>query len=131
MLTLKRAYEPYAESDGYRVLVDRLWPRGIRKDDAHLDAWPKALTPSDELRKWFHHDPEHWSEFRARYRRELRSPAAKTLIDDLAKRTRRGNVTLVYSAHDQVHNGAIVLRDLIERAGGVTSKPRRPARPRA
>ena len=116
MTALKRAYEPSEQTDGYRVLVDRLWPRGLRKDSARLDAWLKLIAPSDDLRRWFGHDPNRWSQFRLRYRRELRSPAAKTLILDLAKRARRGRVTLVYAARDEVHNGAIVLRELIERA---------------
>ncbi len=111
MIRLKRAYEPASPSDGYRVFVERLWPRGLRKEDAHFDAWLKDVAPSDELRRWFHHDPERWSQFRLRYRKELRD--AEGLLDDLAKRARRGRVTLVYATRDEEHNGAVVLRDVI------------------
>lgn len=128
MVALKRAYEPVEEADGYRVLVDRLWPRGVRKDAAHLDAWLKDIAPSAELREWFGHDPKRWSQFRLRYRKELRAQPAKTLLDDLAQRVHRGRVTLVYAAHDEIHNGAVVLRELIEeRASGGAKHARRVA----
>jgi uncharacterized protein YeaO (DUF488 family) len=125
MIALKRAYEPFEKSDGYRVLVDRLWPRGVRKEQAHLDAWLKPIAPSDELRRSFGHDPRQWSEFRLRYRRELRSEGARELIEELAERAQRGTVTLVYAAHDEMHNNAIVLREVIERARAVTGGRRR------
>ena len=115
MIALKRAYQPFARADGYRVLVDRLWPRGVRKADAHIDVWLKDIAPSTELRQWFGHEPKRWLEFRLRYRKELRSESAKSLLDDLAKRVRTGTVTLVYAAHDEVHNGAIVLQGICER----------------
>ena len=110
-IQLKRAYEPAAPGDGYRVLVDRLWPRGLRKADAHLDAWLKEIAPSDPLRRWFAHDPDRFREFRERYRRELRG---KTELAGLADRARHQRITLVYSAHDEQHNNAVVLAREIE-----------------
>lgn len=116
MVKLKRAYEPAAAGDGERVLVERLWPRGVRKTDLRLDAWLKDIAPSSELRQWFGHDPARFSEFAVRYRRELRhSPAAEALAD-LVRRQSSRKVTLVYGARDEIHNGAIVLRTVIERA---------------
>ena len=112
---LKRAYEPAARSDGYRVLVDRLWPRGITKRALALDVWAKDLAPSAELRRWFGHDPGRWTEFVGRYRRELRAPAARDVLDDLARRAATGRVTLVYGARDDRHNGAVVVGGQIGR----------------
>lgn len=112
---LKRAYEPAARSDGYRVLVDRLWPRGITKRALALDVWAKDLAPSAELRRWFGHDPGRWTEFVERYRRELRAPAARDVLDDLARRAATGRVTLVYGARDERHNGAVVVGGQIGR----------------
>jgi uncharacterized protein YeaO (DUF488 family) len=128
MIALKRAYEPFESSDGYRVLVDRLWPRGVRKDDAHLDAWLKEVAPSDQLRKWFGHDAERWSRFRTRYRDELKRATTKQQIRDLAARAKRGQVTLVYAARDELHNNAVVLRELIERASRPVGARRLPTR---
>lgn len=108
---LKRAYEPPAAQDGTRILVDRLWPRGVSKESAALDEWMKDIAPSADLRKWFGHAPERWEEFRIRYAKEVhRKP---DLLDRLQSLARRGPVTLVYSAHDEAHNDAVVLRDLI------------------
>lgn len=108
---LKRAYEPAAADDGTRVLIDRLWPRGVSKDDAALDLWLKDLAPSTELRKWFGHDPARWAEFQDRYADEVRQqPEAFKQLRDLAQ---NGRVTLVYSAHDEEHNDAVVLRSLL------------------
>ena len=115
MVRLKRAYEPAARSDGHRVLVERLWPRGLRKDEAHFDAWLKEIAPSDALRKWFGHDPARFVEFRKRYLRELRAAGAREVLDDLVHRARRETVTLVYSAHDEEHNNAVVLAGELER----------------
>ncbi len=115
MVQIKRAYEPPARGDGFRVLVDRLWPRGLRKQDVPLDAWAKELAPSDALRRWFGHDPSRWRDFVARYRHELRAPAARTAIDELAHRAADGAVTLVYAARDESHNDAVVLRGEIAR----------------
>ncbi len=108
---LKRAYEPVNVEDGTRVLVDRLWPRGVSKVDAALDQWMKEIAPSTELRKWFGHDPDRWEEFCRRYSAELHQNTE--LLSRLRSLARQGPVTLVYSAHDEDHNDAIVLRDVI------------------
>lgn len=116
-IALKRAYDAPARGDGFRVLVDRLWPRGVKKDDLRLRAWVKALAPSTELRKWFAHDPEKWTEFRKRYRAELaQSDAAATIGDVVAAAKGSKTITLVYGAKDTVHNEAVILRDMFERA---------------
>ena len=109
MIMLKRAYEPPAASDGARFLVERLWPRGIRKADLALDGWLKDVAPSPELRRWFGHDPRRWREFRRRYIRELRRKAAA--LDPLLAAAREGPLTLVYSARDTEHNAAVALRE--------------------
>lgn len=108
---LKRAYEPAAAGDGARVLVDRLWPRGVRKEDAALHSWAKDLAPSDVLRRWFGHDPSRWDEFRRRYRSELAEKRDAVAV--LRSLARQGTLTLVYGARDTEHNEAIVLRDVI------------------
>lgn len=108
---LKRAYVPAEADDGTRVLVDRLWPRGVRKADAAIDLWLKEIAPSTELRKWFGHDPARWDEFRARYSSDLR--AHPELLDQLRTLARKGTLTLVYAAHDEQHNDAVVLRAVI------------------
>jgi uncharacterized protein YeaO (DUF488 family) len=108
---LKRAYEPPAPGDGVRVLVDRLWPRGVSKAGAALDQWMKEIAPSTELRKWFGHDPERWEEFGRRYAVELH--ANDELLGQLRALAEQGPVTLVYSAHDEAHNDAIVLRNVL------------------
>jgi len=112
MITLKRAYDPISRADGARVLVERLWPRGLSKTKLHLDAWLKDVGPSTELRKWFGHDLNKWNEFRKRYRRELdsRSDAWQAI----ASAIRHGPVTLVYSSHDTEHNNAVALREYLE-----------------
>jgi uncharacterized protein YeaO (DUF488 family) len=108
---LKRAYEAPSTDDGTRILIDRLWPRGISKKEAALDQWMKDIAPSTELRKWFGHDAARWEEFRLRYAEEVcQNPA---LLDQLRSFARHGPITLVYSAHDEVHNDAVVLRDLL------------------
>ena len=108
---LKRAYEPAVADDGTRILVDRLWPRGVSKEHAALDQWMKDIAPSTELRKWFGHDPARWEEFGRRYTAELHGNVE--LLNQLRSLARQGPVTLVYSAHDEVHNDAIVLRNLL------------------
>ena len=110
-LRIKRAYQPADASDGTRVLVDRLWPRGVSKIDAALDEWMKELAPSTELRKWFGHDPERWQEVGRRYRAELSDHGV--LLSKLRALARKGQVTLVYSAHDELHNDAVVLRNVL------------------
>lgn len=112
MIQVKRAYEPASPEDGERILIDRLWPRGVPKDAAKLDRWAKELAPSTELRKWFGHAPERWTEFRRRYTAELaRHPDQLRKLVELA---RAGAVTLVYAAKDEQHNDAVVLKELIE-----------------
>lgn len=108
---LKRAYESPAAGDGTRILIDRLWPRGVSKADIALDQWIKDIAPSTELRKWFGHDPARWQDFRRRYAGEVRRNAE--LLSRLRALAREGPITLVYSARDEMHNDAIVLRDLI------------------
>lgn len=107
----KRIYDALADSDGYRVLVDRVWPRGIRKSDAALDEWRRDLAPSTELRKWFGHDPQRWSEFQRRYETELAARGVD--LDPLVRQARDGTLTLVYAARDRDHNNARVLQRLI------------------
>ena len=110
---LKRAYEPPASDDGTRVLVDRLWPRGLRKAEAGIDLWLKDVAPSDELRRWFGHDPERWTEFRRRYKAELAHNAKA--VGELKSLARRGRLTLIYAAHDEAHNQAVVLKEILAR----------------
>jgi uncharacterized protein YeaO (DUF488 family) len=109
-ISIKRAYEPPAKSDGLRVLVDRLWPRGVTKAKAGIDLWLKELAPSTELRKWFGHDPGKWTEFQKRYRAELKDNPA---LSELRAHAHRGHVTLVYSARDELHNDAVVLAHVL------------------
>jgi uncharacterized protein YeaO (DUF488 family) len=129
MVRTKRAYEGAARSDGYRVLIDRLWPRGVRKEALALDVWAKELAPSGDLRRWFGHDPGRWKGFVERYRRELRAPAARERLDDLAGRAARGAVTIVYGARDEEHNDAVVVRNEIARR--LLARARRAVRRRA
>ena len=122
MIRIKRTYDPPARGDGWRVLVERLWPRGMKKEALAADAWLKEVAPSTELRKWFDHRVERWDEFYRRYREELKAhPEAWRPIVDAS---RRGTVTLLYSAHDTLHNGAIVLRDYLRERNA----KRRPSR---
>ena len=111
MITIKRVYEPTSPDDGYRVLVDRLWPRGLSKENAHIDEWLKEVAPTNELRKWFNHDPAKWEEFRTRYQKELAAnPAADELVTLVKKHP---HLTLLYGAHDTEHNQAVVLKDFL------------------
>jgi uncharacterized protein YeaO (DUF488 family) len=126
MVRLKRAYEPVDPDDGRRVLVERLWPRGLRKEQAHFDDWLKDIAPSDSLRKWFHHDPSRWTEFEQKYARELDSQAARAVIDDLVRRADSETVTLIFSSHDEEHNNAVMLKRMIERR--LRRPSRKPAR---
>ena len=111
---IKRVYDPAAPSDGYRVLIDRLWPRGVRRDAARVDEWARDLAPSSELRRWFGHDPERFAEFRRRYTAEL--AAQDSTLRELRRRARNGTLTLVYGARDMEHNDAVVLAEIL-RAG--------------
>jgi uncharacterized protein YeaO (DUF488 family) len=111
-INIKRAYEPTAKSDGCRILVDRLWPRGIKKEESHFDLWMKEIAPSNELRKWFNHETEKWEEFKKKYLTELKDAPA---VDELSKLIKKHKtVTLVYSAKDEQHNQAIVLKEFLE-----------------
>lgn len=116
MLKTKRVYEKTQTGDGVRFLVERLWPRGIKKEDLKMKAWLKEVAPSPELRKWFAHDPDKWSEFQKRYRAELKAnPEGWKPIVEAA---RHGTVTLLYSARDEEHNSALVLKSFLEKHKG-------------
>jgi uncharacterized protein YeaO (DUF488 family) len=127
MMRIKRVYEPQTWSDGRRILVDRLWPRGLSKKKAAVDEWMKDIAPSTELRRWFGHDPRRWPEFKRRYRHELRAHA--DLMRDITARASRGRITLVYGARDETHNDAVVLaaaiRARMRRAANAARKPKR------
>ena len=110
---LKRAYDPPAASDGYRLLIDRLWPRGVSKENARLDEWARELAPSSELRRWFGHEPARFEEFRRRYTAELAAQDEK--LRELRRRAREGTLTLVYGAQDPRHNDAVVLAEVLRR----------------
>lgn len=110
-LRLKRVYEPVSPDDGVRILIDRLWPRGLSKAAAALDEWAKDIAPSTELRQWFGHDPERWPEFQRRYKIELHQHTEE--LDRIRALIKTHTVTLVYSAHDEEHNDAIVLKDVL------------------
>jgi uncharacterized protein YeaO (DUF488 family) len=111
MVKIKRIYEPYSEKDGYRILVDRLWPRGMKKETARLDVWMKEIAPSTELRKWFNHEPEKWKPFLVKYRAEL---DGSTLFEEFIALTKKHkSITLLYSAKDELHNHAIALKSFL------------------
>jgi uncharacterized protein YeaO (DUF488 family) len=113
MIRLKRVYERASRADGTRILVDRLWPRGVTREQAAVALWLRDLAPSPELRKWFGHAPARWKEFQARYRKELQQK--KDVIELLRQKSRARTVTLVYAARDEQHNGALVLKRILER----------------
>src|SRR3569833_3253858 len=113
MIKIKRAYDNRADDDGFRVLVDRLWPRGVSKEEAHVDLWLKEVAPSDELRMWFGYDPERWTEFRRRYKAELKDHA--NAVGELKDRAKHGTLTLVYGAKDIDHNNAVALKEALEK----------------
>jgi uncharacterized protein YeaO (DUF488 family) len=132
-INLKRAYDRPSSDDGVRVLVDRLWPRGLRKEDLAVDFWLKDVAPSNALRRWFGHEPRRWAAFAAKYRAELANRTdALRLLDELRRRDR---ITLLYGAHDTLHNHAVVLRDVLEKrpvSGHASARPhgqRKRARP--
>ena len=114
MIRLKRAYEESSADDGVRILVERLWPRGLTKTKAALDLWIKDVAPSPNLRKWFGHDPARWKQFRQRYWKELKDNKD---VGVLRRKARKGRVTFIYAAHDVQHNGALALKEFIERRG--------------
>ena len=124
---LKRAYEPSAADDGTRILIDRLWPRGVKKVDAAIDEWVKDIAPSTALRKWFGHDPARWQEFRSRYAVEIHQHPEQ--LNRLRALARQGPITLVFSAHDEVHNDAVALRGFL--LGRQTKRKPRTATPKA
>jgi len=108
---IKRAYEPFTKSDGYRILVDRLWPRGIKKENAHIDKWMKEVAPSTALRKWFNHEPEKWQQFITKYRTELKGSAALEELIPLIKEHKA--ITLIYAAKNEQYNQAVALKQFI------------------
>jgi uncharacterized protein YeaO (DUF488 family) len=110
----KRIYDPPDRSDGYRVLVDHVWPRGVSHECARLDEWARDLAPSEELRKWFDHVPARFAEFRVRYREELVAQSER--LDELRRHSARGRLTILYAAHDREHNNAVVLAELLRDA---------------
>jgi len=113
MLKIKRVYEKKERFDGKRILLDRLWPRGLSKEEAGIDNWVKDLSPSDELRKWFGHEPGKWHEFRRRYIGELPTPEKRALLKLIAEMADKTDVTIVYSAKETKYNNAVVLKELI------------------
>ena len=110
-IKIKRVYAPPSPGDGKRILIDRLWPRGVSKNSARIDVWLKDIAPSNRLRTWFNHDPDKWTEFAGRYRRELREKA--NVLQELRAEAGRGAITLLFAAKDEEHNNAVVLRDLL------------------
>jgi len=112
MISIKRVYDPVSSDDGMRILVDRLWPRGMKKETARIDEWMKDIAPSNELRKWFSHDPAKWAEFRDRYRKELKRN--RQLMEHLRKTAKTGKVTLLFAAKDTENNNAVVLKQVLD-----------------
>lgn len=111
-MKVKRIYEKAQKSDGFRILVDRLWPRGIKKDDAHIDLWLKEIAPSDSLRKWFNHDPKKWPEFQKRYGKELKDK--KEMVDKIRNEEKKHTVSLLYGTKETEHNNAVALKNFLE-----------------
>ena len=114
MIRLKRVYDPPAQDDGERWLAERLWPRGIRREDARLYGWLKELSPSPALRRWYGHNQRRWREFQERYRAELRDPDKQPALAELAEKARHGTITLVYAARDTERNSAVVLKRILD-----------------
>jgi uncharacterized protein YeaO (DUF488 family) len=114
MIHLKRIYSPATEDDGVRILVDRVWPRGVRKQQAKVDEWKKELAPSTALRKWFRHDPAKWEIFRRRYRQELLDCGGMEALRELAQRSRGETITLLYGAADEQHNQAVAIKEFLD-----------------
>jgi uncharacterized protein YeaO (DUF488 family) len=116
VIQTKRIYDEPNKNDGFKVLVDRLWPRGLNKDKAKVDLWLKDIAPSNELRKWFSHDPAKWLEFKIRYKKELKDK--QELIEQLCEELKKGKVTLLFAAKDTKHNNAVVLKEVLEAVSG-------------
>jgi uncharacterized protein YeaO (DUF488 family) len=116
MIQIKRAYEPESRKDGYRVFIDRLWPRGLKKSEFHFDEWDKELAPSPQLRIWFAHKAENWQKFRTAYKKELKSADGdvRTKLKELKQLAGKSTVTLLYAARDERHNHALVLKEVID-----------------
>lgn len=115
MIKTKRIYEEYSDADGFRILVDRLWPRGISKEKAKIDIWYKDIAPSNDLRKWFNHDIEKYEEFKEKYFEELKgNPALPDFLDLVSEKSKSSDVTLIFSAKDEKHNNAVVLKEFLE-----------------
>lgn len=112
-ISLKRAYDPASESDGFRILVERLWPRGVSKEKAKIDFWSKDTAPSTELRRWFGHDPDKWAEFKCRYFRELRE--RRESLEPIVERIGKGPVTFIFASKEERFNAAVALREFVER----------------
>jgi len=112
MIKIKRIYDPASPNDGKRILVDRLWPRGIRKDEARIDEWLKDIAPSNDLRKWFSHDPSKWQKFKKRYEKELKNKSV--ILETIREEAKTNMVTLLYAAKDVRHNNAVVLKEIFE-----------------
>jgi uncharacterized protein YeaO (DUF488 family) len=111
MVKIKRIYDPVSPEDGKRIYIDRLWPRGLKKSEAVFDEWLKEISPSDQLRKWFGHDPARWEEFKKRYKKELEQK--RELLEELRHEARKGTITLLYSAKDTEHNNAVTLKEVV------------------
>src|SRR5512143_931551 len=112
MIKIKRVYDAPSRDDGKRILIDRLWPRGVKKDEARIDAWMKDVAPSSDLRKWFEHDPGKWGEFKTRFFAELKN--RKDLVDQLAGMARKGRITLLYGSKEERFNNAVALKEYLE-----------------
>jgi uncharacterized protein YeaO (DUF488 family) len=115
MIKIKRIYEKPERSDGKRILIDRLWPRGLSKENARIDEWLKEIAPSDELRRWYGHKQERWEDFRNRYRAELSQAPLKELVDELRKEAKRSTISLLFAAADREHCNATVLKEILEK----------------
>jgi uncharacterized protein YeaO (DUF488 family) len=116
MIQIKRVYDPPSKSDGERILIDRLWPRGLSKEKVDISVWLKDVAPSNELRKWFHHEESNWEEFRRRYWKELdQNPGP---VEQIRERANKGTITLLYSARDEQHNQAVALQEYLEQHKG-------------
>lgn len=113
MIKIKRIYDPASPKDGKRILIDRLWPRGIKKDDAKIDEWLKDIAPSNELRQWFSHDPSKWEEFKRRYKKELKNKSE--MLEMIREKAKISTITLLFAAKDIEHNNAVVLKEILEK----------------